>query len=137
MKFLGWEIENGALASAMNRLKTAAWPPELWPHVILVAGPFIAAGVHEKIAEIRRLARLSGGEIDSCIVTISLAQPSSQTRELGSAAKLRRLACRGEIRAALDAALSHANVSLRVSALGIVAEGMAGIPGSSDEMLEL
>lgn len=136
LKYLSWELETGDKVAALNRLKTAAWPADFWPMVIVMTGPFIAAGDREKGVEIRRLARLSGGEFDSCVVKFpALGKRPGQVQSNGSAAALRKLACDGQAKAALDIALAQKDVVLRSFALGIVAEGLAGIIGYAGEML--
>ena len=52
---------------------------------------------------------------------------------MGQAAKLRQLACSGQEKAAVEIATALTDIGARASALGIVAEGLAGIPGFSDE----
>lgn len=135
LKFLRWEINAGNFAAALGRLKRAAWPPDVWQIALLVLGPDAAAGEPERVQEIGRLIRKSGIEITSCVAESSslFINRDRQPKPLGTGARLRKLACEGQAQMAVEKALTEKNVSARVAALGIVAEGLAAIPGFPDE----
>jgi hypothetical protein len=133
--FLGWEVEEGRFDGAFERLKTIEWFPELRATAMVVIGPHVAAGNREKLVEVRRLAEAAGGRFDSCIMTPPPSRLLGEAGPVENAAALRKLACDGEAKAALDRALSQSDVRLRINALLIVAEGLAGVPGSSFERL--
>lgn len=140
LKFLGWETDAGHYDAALHRLKTASWPPELWQMLLVENGLVIAGDDPERRAEIARLLRKSGLEVELCIVKASTyfmytmfgRKPPTQT---GDAAVLRRLACTGQAQAAIESARAESTIERRVAALGVVAEGLAQIPGLPDERL--
>jgi hypothetical protein len=133
--FIGWEIEEGRFDAAFHRLKATEWFPDLQAVVMVGVGPYVVAGDRDKLLELRRLAEAAGGRFDSCILIPPPSRFGTVPDSLESAAALRKLACDGEARAALDIALSRTDLVLRVGALLIVAEGLAGIPGVSFERL--
>jgi hypothetical protein len=135
LKFLRWEVDAGNSAAALKRLKGAAWPPDVWQIALLTLGPDVAAGEPEKMQEVGRLIRQSGITITSCVAEASslFLYSDLKVKPLSAKAKLRRLACDGQAQTAVEQAQAEENVSARVTALGIVAEGLAAIPGFADE----
>ena len=89
------------------------------------------------MTEIQRLLNKSGIEHKTCIVKAwsIYAGPGKEPKEPGRGAILRRLACEGNGLAAVALAQAQTQADMRVSALMIVAEGLAGIPGTPDEPL--
>jgi hypothetical protein len=131
MRFLAWEVEEQRLDAAMRRLKTAPWDPDIWLIVIARTGASIAAGNPEVLKEIQRLFRRAGGEIYTCTMTMPVRPGMFATRSpLQPYAELRKKACEGDPRGALDTALAVKDVTQRAYMLGAVAEGLAQIPGS-------
>lgn len=135
LHFLAWEIEAGKVTAAMQRLRTGAWPADLWPIVIAQFGFYIAAGDAQQIGEVRRLAKLSGAEFETCILKMVASWGEARTRSLSKAAQIRKSACDGQGKIALDMALEQNTPRSRIGALAIVAEGLAGIPGIAEEWL--
>jgi hypothetical protein len=137
MLFIRWEIEHGRMDAAFHRLKTIEWLPELRAINTVGVGAYVAAGNREKILELRQLAEAAGGKFDSCIMTPPSSRLMGDFPSLESAAVIRKMACDGQARAALDRALSETDLGLRTRALCVVAEGLAGIPGVSFEPLKV
>jgi len=128
IRFLFWEAEAGDLAAAVRRLKTRTDWQGLRPAMTLrVARAYVAAGRRSEAVELLRNAQVLVAGVDSCLV---------ENGELGAAAKLRQLACGGQAGAAVETAMALPGVGARTVALTVVAEGLAGIPGFSDERLE-
>jgi hypothetical protein len=132
--FVWWDIEAGRLEAAWDRVKTGKWIPRARGFVAVMIGPHAAAGDQDKIFELTRLAMRAGDRFDSCIMVVrfDLAAPPEP---YGQAAEIRKLSFDGHARAALDLALSQQSVGPRTNALLVVAEGLAGIPGLSNERL--
>lgn len=131
--FIGWDMEEGRLDGAFHRLKATEWFPDLRAMALVAIGPYVVAGDRDRLLEVRRLAEEAGGKFDSCILIPPPSRFGTVPDALENGAALRKLACDGEARAALDSALSRTNLVLRIGALLIVAEGLAGIPGVSFE----
>jgi len=128
VRFLFWEAEAGDLAAAVRRLKTRTDWQGLRPAMTLrVARAYVAAGRRSEAVDLLREAHVLASDADFCIV---------ENREMGFAARLRQLACNGQARTAVETAMASLGVSARTVALAVVAEGLAGIPGFSDERLE-
>ena len=140
VKFFFWESDAGHYDAALHRLKTASWPPEFRQSLLIHNGPFIAGDAPERRLEVAHLLRRSGIEVESCLVnaptyvwyTMSGQKPPTQ---IGDAAALRRLACTGQAQSAVASAQAENGLERRVTALGIVAEGLAQIPGLPLERL--
>jgi hypothetical protein len=139
LRFLAWEIDAGRYAAALARLKAAALPPDIWQIIVTMLGPDVIAGDPERKIEVDRLIRTSGLEISSCVAKASsyFIARGRPPEELGSAALLRKMACDGQIQAAIEKAQAETALVLRVKALGVVAEGLAGVPGLPDEKVTL
>jgi hypothetical protein len=129
LQFLTWEAKAGNFPAVLHRLRTTEWKSDyLRVSVIMqVARAFIGMGRRWDGLDILRLAQSPGGDFEPCIVA------SGAT---GTAAQIRKLACDGNARAALDMALALQDIKARTIALAIMAEGLAGVPGLSDERLE-
>jgi hypothetical protein len=134
--FLGWEIDTGRFAAAWERVKTGKWIPRARGLVAVMMGPHAAAGDQEKIFELTRLAMRAGDRFDSCIMIVPPEHWARAPEAFGDAAEIRKLACDGHAKAALEKALSQQSVWRRTNALLIVAEGLMGIPGLSNERLQ-
>ncbi len=130
IRFLHWEIKAGDLTAALHRLRTVDWKNDYLRRLetMHVARAYVVAGRRTEAMDILRDARPLGPDPDSCIV---------ENGETGLAAKLRQLACGGQAKAAVEMAMALSDVTTRTLALVVVAEGLAGIPGVSDEQLEL
>jgi hypothetical protein len=133
--FLGWEIEAGRVDAAWDRVKTGKWIPRARGLVAVMIGPHAAAGDQDKIFELTRLAMRAGDRFDSCIMIVPPFNVALPPEPYGHAAEIRKLACDGHAQAALDTALSQQSVGPRTNALLVLAEGLAGIPGLSNEGL--
>ena len=140
LQFLAWEFEAGRYDAALQRLKSVAWPADVWQMTLLLGGHDLAAGDLRRIQEIRSLIRRSGLSITACIVdTTSIFVPETvrgtvtKPRPLGEIAALRKLACEGRAEAALETARSFKTVRQRVNALVAISDGLAGIPGLPGE----
>jgi hypothetical protein len=134
LMFMMWEAEDGRFAAALDRLKAMQWyPPELRALGLIAFGPHLARGDRTIILELKRLAEAAGGIFKSCVVQI---WPTPYVPEFGTAAAIRKLACDGQVRAALHKAMSYENLRLRISALLVAAEGLAEIPGPAAETLQ-
>jgi hypothetical protein len=140
LKFILWDFTAGRHDAVIRRLRTAAWPAEYWQMVLVMFGPMLAGDNSESRIEIQRLTRLSGVEVESCIVKASSfllysmfgGKPPTRLEE---AAVLRQMACTGKAQGAIDMARAQTSVSRRITALGVVAEGLAQVPGLPDEKL--
>jgi tetratricopeptide (TPR) repeat protein len=127
-RFLYWEAEAGQLAAAMHRLKTTDWLRWMRLGATLhVARAYVLAGRRLEAIDILRDAGALGPDAYSCILGDG---------ELGPAAKLRQLACSGHEKVAVEIATALTDISARTSALTVVAEGLAGIPGFFSDKLE-
>ena len=126
IRFINWELAAKDFEAAERRLKTTDWMRWRDMMVVRVANANIAAGRRPEGMEILRLLGRSESDLYSCIL---------DNGRLGDAAILRKMACEGKGRDALDVALALDKISSRIHALGMIAEGLAGIPGSSFETL--
>jgi hypothetical protein len=128
-QLLNWERTSGRLAEALHRLRTADWNSSFMRDRMAfhVARSYASAGRRVEAVEILRQIGDAGPNVAACIVG---------TGALTQAASLRMLACLGHVRRALDDVLMLPEVSSRIVGLGIVAEGLAGLPGWWDEELE-
>jgi hypothetical protein len=129
--FMLWEIQEGRSTAAWHRLRVAEWPAEMRVNTILFFGLYLAAGDPQKILEVRQLAEKAGGTSDSCIIKVPPRPGIRTVHALGRATEIRKLACNGEARAALNIAFSYSDITLRTHAILNIAEGLAGVPGTS------
>jgi hypothetical protein len=95
--------------------------------MLIKVGAYVAAGDRNKLLELRQLAEAAGATFDSCLMKEPLL------KSLGNAAKLRKLACDGQVNAALDIARAQRGSRIRTDAFTLIAEGMAGAFGLSGE----
>jgi hypothetical protein len=126
VRFLNWELEAKDFEAAERRLRATDWKDWRTGMIVRVASANIAAGRRSEGMEILRLLGRPESDLYSCIL---------DNGPLGDAAVFRKMACEGKERDALDMALALDKVSARIHALGMIAEGLAGIPGSSFETL--
>ena len=123
-RFLNWELQAGAFEAATARLKATErnrWKSKM---TLRVASAFITAG--QKAEGSRLLQEYFGSDFDSCIV---------EDGPIRDAAVFRKLACIGRAKDAVALALDLDSVNAQIHALGMIAEGLAGIPGYSSEGL--
>jgi hypothetical protein len=142
MIFLRWLVEADQPDAALRLLKETAWPPELQQLLLVIMGPHIATSDRGRKQDIQRMLKLSGLRIEACIVDEASVfrnelapKLPAKPRSLSEAATLRKLACDGEVQAALAKAQAITELGRRITALGIVAEGIEGIPGFDQEWL--
>lgn len=143
MVFIRWSLEANQPDAALRRFKENSWPPELQQLLLVALGPQIARSDRGRRQEIQRMLKLSGLKIEACIIDDASVfrsdfapKPPAAPRPLGEAATLRKLACEGQLQTALAKAHAITELGRRISALGIVAEGIEGIPGFDNERLE-
>jgi hypothetical protein len=124
VRFLNWELKAGAFDAATRRLKTVEWDRLRAGMTLRVASVLIANG--RKAEGARILQEYFGSDLDSCLV---------ENGPIDTAAAFRKMACNGNEADAVALALALQSVSARIHALGMIAEGLAGIPGYSSESL--
>lgn len=123
-RFLKWELEAQDLAAALRRFRATDWKVVKPIAALWVARAYIVAGRQSEIADL--LSEMN-----------EQFRVAAEQGRLGDGAVVRQLVNSGDTEAAMRMVQSRPSVSERVVGLTIIAEGLAKLPGPSDEGLKL